>query len=244
MMNNQYVFVLAFEHIFKQNELQSLVRLQQVFEKKLPVFKEIKSFNVKIEGDVVRQEQELSGVLFQEFNNNSQLVWELKIEKNTITVSCFAENNWQKLWNQTQDYLLRTMKVIESESNRLMVCALKIVNKFLNENNQSVFSLNTPYLTPHVLNGNVGRLWHIHQGWFEQLENQVYLHTLNLSVSDENAKMVSTVVHNIQCQFIKTPLAIIEFKETLMELFFLKLHHKNKKLLTNLLTQEQLERME
>ena len=243
MVNNQYSFVLAFEHLFKQGELQSLVRLQQIFGQKLPIFKEIKTLNVNVEGDVVKQQQELSGVLFQGFKNENKLAWELKIEKNTITVSCFSENNWEKLWAQTQYFLLEIIKAIASENNRLMVCALKVVDKLLNENNQPVFDSNTPYLTAHVLNGKAGSLWHVHQGWFEQLDNQIYLHTLNLSTSDENGKIVNTIVHNIQCQFIQKPHSIIEFKETLMAIFFLKLQHKNKKVLTDLLTQAQFKRI-
>ncbi len=177
------------------------------------------------------------------FKNNGKPSWELKVENNIIEISCFAYDNWTEVWGKAKRYLLETIKTIEDDNNKLMICVLKIVDKFLsdfgNYNVGDIFLERTPYLTQNILNGENGELWHVFQGWFEQLDDKTYLHNLNLITSNENGRITTNIDHAVQCQFIKNPQLISDFKQSKLEAIFSELHNKNKEILRKLLNDTQ-----
>lgn len=241
-------FFLVFERDFSSAELQLLTRLQKTLEQKLPAFKALNAISFKVEQSAVTSSHEnFSGVLLQSFDKNDKPAWSLKVEKNIIEVSCFVYKQWDNVWEEAQHYLLESIKSIESPSNKLVVCMLKVVDKFLasagSYNIENVFSSATPYLTKNVLSEKSGQLWHVHEGWFEHLEAQTYLNALNLSTADENGTIITNIEHTVQCQFIKNPQFISEFRNKQMTDIFLSLHDKNKVMLRALLNPDQLKRI-
>ena len=242
-------FYLVFERAFNKQELQSLTRLEKVFQNEFPFFKEINIVNVQIEGDSVKNFREkISGILLQCFNDDGKPSWILKIERNIIEVSCFSYDNWTHVWQKAFQYFSETINSVESENNKIITCALKIIDKFSdsidNYSIKNVFSSDTPYLTQNVLSNKSGKLWHIHEGWFDLSgEESTYLNTLNLSTSDEETETITVIEHIIHCQFIKKPQLALEFKNSLMTEFFSNLHNKNKNVLKSLLNANQLERI-
>ena len=240
-------FILIFERSFSKNELQSLRQLKSKFKEDLPVFNEINSVNVSIEGHNIKNSNETIGFLLQSFKDNSKPSWILKIEENIIEVTCFSYDNWDAVWGKVNNYFLETLLALESDNNKLVICVLKVVDKFFNTsdnyNIKDIFNLKTPYLTQNVLNGQSGDLWHVYEGWFDELKNKTYLNALNLSTINESGSIITNIEHTVQCQFIKCPQIISEFKEVLMGEVFSSLHTKNKEALQQLLNQEQLERI-
>lgn len=237
-------FVLVFERAFNKQELLSLSRLKEVFHEDLPSYREINSIKVKlVDGTTAEQSQDISGVVLQCFKNNGKPSWELKVENNIIEISCFAYDSWTEVWGKVKRYLLETIKTIEDDNNKLMICVLKIVDKFVsdfgNYNVGDIFLERTPYLTQNILNGENGELWHVFQGWFEQLDDKTYLHNLNLITSNENGRITTNIDHAIQCQFIKNPQLISDFKQSKLEAIFSELHNKNKEILRKLLNDTQ-----
>lgn len=242
----QSSFILIFERSFDKNELQSLRRLESKFKEDLPVFNEINSVNVSIEGHNIKNSNETIGFLLQSFKDNGKPNWILKIEENMIEVTCFSYNHWEAVWGKVNNYFLETLLALDSD-NKLVICVLKVLDKFLNisdnYNIKDIFNLNTPYLTQNVLNGQSGDLWHVYEGWFDKLKNKTYLNALNLSTINESDSIITNIEHTIQCQFISSPQIISEFKDTEMKNIFILLHDKNKETLRNLLNQEQLDRI-
>ncbi len=238
-------FILIFERSFNKNELQSLRRLKSKFKEDLPVFNEIiNSVNVSIERHNIKNSNETIGFLLQSFKDNGKPSWILKIEENTIEVTCFSYDNWDAVWEKVNHYFLETLVALEND-NKLVICILIMVDKFIfdNYNIQDIFSLETPYLTQNVLNGQSGDLWHIHEGWFDKLEDKTYLNALNLSIINESNLIITNIENTIQRQFINSPQVISEFKAVLMGEVFSLLHTKNKETLKQLLSQAQLKRM-
>ena len=241
-------FFLVFERDFSSSELQLLARLQKVFEQELPAFKELSAISFNIEKNaVINSHENISGTLLQSFDENDKPAWSLKVEKNIIEVSCFTYDKWDNVWTKAQGYLSETIKSIESPSNKLVVCILKVVDKFLastdNYNIENVFNSETPYLTKNVLSETSGQLWHVHEGWFEHLETQTYLNSLNLSTIEENGTIITNIEHTVQCQFIKKPQLISEFRSEQIADIFSSLHDKNKIMLRALLNSVQLKRI-
>jgi len=141
-------FFLVFERDFSSSELQLLARLQKVFEQELPAFKELSEISFNIEKNaVINSHENISGTLLQSFDENDKPAWSLKVEKNIIEVSCFTYDKWDNVWTKAQGYLSETIKSIESPSNKLVVCILKVVDKFLastdNYNIENAFNSET-----------------------------------------------------------------------------------------------------
>ena len=240
-------FSLVFERVFNKQELLSLSRLEQFFKDDLPLFQKINSINLKlIDGISSEQSQEVSGVVLQCFKTNGKTSWELKVENNIFEVTCFEYTNWTAVWEKTQRYLLETISTLEN-NNKLLVCSLKTIDKFLSDENNylvnDIFSSDTLYLTQRILNDEKNKLWHVFQGWFEQSDTKTYLQNLNIITALEENKIVTTIDHSTQCHFFKNPQLIINFKNSELTTVFHELHEKNKEILKKLLNTTQLERI-
>lgn len=238
--------LLMFERAFSKHELQSLLRLEHALRDELPSFNQVNSVNVRIvEGKSVEQSQDISGILLQCFEKNGKPGWELKMESNIIQVSCFAYTTWNDVWAKSCRYFLETL--VAMADNRLLVCYLKIVDKFIVEHETfeiaDIFSTKTPYLTPSVLTGDSGRLWHVFQGWLRQEDDSDLLENLNILVAEESGKLAVSIDHMAQCQFFREPQSISVLTGDWLKAKFSVLHNKNKAILRNLLCSAQLARI-
>lgn len=234
-------FALVFQRPFNKHELQSLTRLEKELQGELPCYQPINSIRVQMLGDgKTEQTLEVSGALLQRFQPNGKPSWEIKVEHNTIEVSCFSYDEWSNVWQKVKMYLLETIKGVENDNNKVILCVLKIINKFSEDLSsydvKNVFSITTPYLTKNVFDKTNCKLWHVFQGWFEEAnENRAYLTNLNLITSEENGVIVTTIDHMIQRQFSKNPQVTSDLRGMLDEIFS-DLHDKNKILLQSLLS--------
>ncbi len=239
-------FVLVFARPFNKQELQSLLRLENALKDQLPSFNEINSINVRLEGGQVTPSQEMTGVLLQCFKTDGKPSIELKIESNIIEIICFSYDRWRSVWGKAKQFLLEAIKAVDSNDNKLIICVLKVVDKFLYDGDSKdykvsdIFNENTQFLTKNIISGEKARLWHIFQGWFE--ESDVILNNLNITTSDSNGKTLTTIEHDIRHQFNKNPQIISDIKERLDDVFS-SLHEKNKIVINSLLNEEQLKRI-
>jgi uncharacterized protein (TIGR04255 family) len=241
-------FVLVFERPFSKQELQCLLRLQSALEAELPSFKEINSINVRLEGEKVTPSQEITGVLLQCFKPDGKPSIELKVEGNIIEITFFTYDRWNTVWQKAKQFLLEAIKALDNETNKLVIYVLKVVDKFLYEGDAKdysildTFSESAPYLTKNIYTNKV-RIWHIFQGWFDDLleKPEVVLNNLNINTSDVNGKTLTTIEHDIRHQF-KHPQTISDKSEMLDDIFF-SLHEKNKIVIKALLNEEQKEKI-
>ncbi len=242
-------FVLVFERVFNKQEFQHLLRLENELKKDLPSFKQINGVGFRFEGGQVTpiaSSQEITGILLQCFQSNGKPSIELKIESNIIEVTCFSYDRWEIVWKKAKSFLLEVIKSVDNDDNRLVICLLKVIDKFVyegsceNYNVFNVFSENTQYLTKNIQHNKEMRLWHIFQGWFEN--SDVILNNLNINTSDANGKILTTIEHEIRHQFIKNPQIISNVKNKLDSIFS-SLHEKNKAVIRALLNEEQLKRI-
>lgn len=244
-------FVLVFERPFSKQEFQHLLRLENELKKDLPSFKQITGVGFKFEnGQVIpmASSQEITSILLQRFEPNGKPSIELKIEGNIIEVSCFSYDRWDFIWEKAKSFLLEVIKSVDNNDNKLIVCLLKVVDKFVYEGAienykvLDVFSEKNPFLTKNILDntGSTTRLWHIFQGWFE--ESEVILNNLNINTSDANGRTITTIEHEIRHQFIKEP-QVISVVTNQFDSIFSALHEKNKAIIRTLLNQDQLKRI-
>jgi hypothetical protein len=118
--------------------------------------------------------------------------------------------------------------------------ALQTVDRFMDSTEtyqiSGVLNPDSRFLTKQALES--GSLWHIHQGWFEENnQDQRCLNVLNLSTNDTPDGVSTTIDHNAQMIF-NSGKSVTHLESELADIFE-ALHNKNKDIVRELLSDEQ-----
>jgi uncharacterized protein (TIGR04255 family) len=251
-------FVLMFDREFEDQEVEALLSLEQSLKDVLPNFLRLNSVTLNVTDNApTEQMQKMSGVLMQNFQKNGKQDWILRTSENRIIVNCLAYDSWVNVWPRVRRMLLQAAQCVDSETNWVVSAALQVTDKFVYDEKPShysisdVFNPDSEFLTPRVK--NLGAMWHVFQGWFEDNpskydEDNKILHVAKLSSAYINEKLVATIDHTLQSNFSK-PLGVSNFiglenaesGSEFMNMLFKHLHDKNSELLRNILIKEQLD---
>ncbi len=262
-------FVMVFERSFFENENEALLSLEHTLKNEFQSFATIRSFNINIAGEKdeltqpsISNYQNIGGVLLQHFQSNGKPDWSLRTENEKIVVTCFDYDRWDTIWPKARNFLLRAAHVVSSETNPVTQCGMQVIDKFIytdvdrTYNIEDVFNISSPFLSKHVLDS--GKFWHIHQGWFENSllennENGKILNILNISTDYDGSNegdLNCAIDHIGQYNFDESaPIEKLIGKNyneqgtPLLNELFLELHINNKKILENLLSEEQLKKI-
>lgn len=249
-------FVLVFAREFEECEVEALLSLEQSLKDSLPSFLKTNAVTLNVTDNApAEHSQKLSGVLLQKFQGNGKPEWALRASENRIIVNCLKYDNWDNVWPKARQFLLRAAQCVASDTNGVLQAIFQVIDKFIYDERPATYSIgdvfnpDSEFLTPRVK--KAGEMWHIFQGWFEQNgfkadEIDAILHVAKLSSSNISEKLIATIDHTIQANFIK-PLGVSnfigvgitengsEFANTL----FKELHDKNVKMLRDVLSHEQ-----
>lgn len=236
-------FVIVFDRTFTEKEENKLLKLQEDLKKDLPLFSQDVLIGTKIENEIiVTQDVKKSGIKLQKIEPNGKIGWSLHILGNQIIITCKSYDRWDKVWTKVEKYLNNTVKLLELKDLSVSAVVLQYIDRFTESASgkyklENVFSKETEYLTQHTK--NVGKLWHVHQGWFETgvSAKEKVLHVLNLGTTEHLKKILTTIDHALQLQFIEKPKNAKEFFDSKKEYkkVFDSLHRKNKDIIKSLL---------
>lgn len=241
-------FAIVFNREFNEKEQNKLLGLQKVFEKDLPQFSQDMLVDTKIESEtVIKQDVKKSGIRLQKIEADGKISWVLHILSNQIIITCSSYDRWNNVWNNVDKYLKESVKLLDLADINVNAVVLQYIDKFTENNGKkynvkNVFNSETEYLTSNVK--NIGKLWHVHQGWFEDVPNkEKILHVLNLGTIDNSEKILTTIDHSLRLQFVEKPKVAKKFfdKNKEYKKTFELLHEKNKNLLKSLLNKKQCE---
>jgi len=237
-------FIVVFEHPFEANIIAALPGLHAKLKGDYPVFNPTNTMEVRVEGADVSQNAVLSGGLFQSLLPDRRPSWTLRVQDNTIVVSCTDYKRWGDVSTKALNHIKAAITFVNSETNAVSNVIYQIVYRFVADsqdkyNINQVFQVQSPYLTAQVV--NAGRLWHVYQGWFEDKEkfNGKLLNVLNLSTAENPVGITTTIDHAAHLRF-SSPKAIGEFDDIFIRNAFDELHKCNKSIIRNLLTSDQL----
>lgn len=176
--------------------------------------------------------------------------WEAELVRQSFSITCFTYTRWDDVAGRACSMFGRTLHKMQAISNplQLAACVLTVVDKFVHQSAEcdhpidDVFDANCEFLTPQSRKS--GRLWHVHQGWFESAGDQRShraLHTLNLSSRLEKEDLVTTIEHSAHTQYLEgfkflTNSADV-INDSLLESFH-SLHIRNKEILRQSLSIE------
>ena len=197
-------------------------------------------------GEVSQKIGVTSGGLLQNLLPDGRPSWTLRVEGNTIVVSCTDYKRWDDISAKALGHIKAAIAFVNNDTNAVSSLIHQIVDRFVTANKDEynigqVFNTQSPYLTGQAL--KAGNFWHVFQGWFE--DRQVFsgklLNVLNLSTADNPASITitTTIDHAAHLRF-SSPKAIGEFDNEFTRKAFDELHECNKSIIKQLLTSDQL----
>jgi uncharacterized protein (TIGR04255 family) len=240
-------FSCVFDRPFSKTSINALMTLKETFKEEYPVFSttNIVSMRIEQENTPPQTTQSLSGVSLQ-ILKEGQLTpaWSLRADGNVVVVSCFVYNRWTPESEKALRDLTKVINVVAEDRNTVNHIALQTVDRFVGGGRNDykinqVFNSNSKFLTRQTQNS--GPLWHIYQGWFDELEGSKnrLLHNLNLSTNETPHGIITTIDHNAQHFFVPSAAASDLANEQYLSTIFNKLHSYNKQIVTDLLTKKQ-----
>lgn len=115
--------------------------------------------------------------------------WTLRVDGHRIIVACSEYSSWDKVSGQAKELLFKALKKIDVQPNPVVEVVLQCVDKFetedANTTAKDVFDTDSIYLTKHVIE-NGGSSWHIHQGWFKDIDEIQAKLLNNLNINTYN----------------------------------------------------------
>jgi len=247
---NSAIFMLKFNREFSQEENKAMVGIAEVLKDDLPKVNELKKFSLNIDATKQKQsgEFETSGLSLQSFRPDGTPAWELQVMHDAVVATCRTYTSWTKEKETAIKYLKTVLHVLEhsGSDNLISGVTLQITDRFIEPNFVSydlgeVFNNESPYLTKNAL--TQGALWHVFQGWFDDMNGAFDGRCLNiLNISTNLTKdHTSNIEYSIQDQISEPQQAAVFNQEAdYLNSIFDNLHEKNKIVIKELLCNKQL----
>jgi len=237
-------FVITFEQPFSPLACENFLGLQESFSEEFPTFNRTMNVEIKVTDEKpIEQSEHLNGIVMQKTRENGQPEWQLRAQGNSIIATCFHYDRWNIESKKAVNHLLKMVSSVEQD-NPVALIALQTVDRFMDNAEayhiSGVLNPDSRFLTKQALES--GSLWHVHQGWFEQpSKDQKCLNVLNLSTTDTPDGISTIIDHNSQIIF-NAGKSTAHLERELADVFEV-LHENNKKIVRELLSDEQKEKI-
>jgi uncharacterized protein (TIGR04255 family) len=177
--------------------------------------------------------------VWQKFSPSGKVEHELRFEPQSIVYVCTVYNGWEKTIAGVLDDFGSLCSNLEDK--KIEKIALQITDKFLLDESEQVtdnlFMSSSCYLTER--SKSAGKLWHVHQGWFDEthadfkLLNVLNLGSLELMGTD---KIHVIIDHTCEVRFSEHK----DIDHNMLKTNFNLAHDKNVLVLKGLLTTDML----
>lgn len=248
-------FVVVFEREFDAAELQALLGLELALKDDFPSFDKMNKLQVNLDGQKgglgpsgVTGSIDFNGVLLQRFTSDGKRDWAIQVSGNTVVVSCYNYDSWLNESKKALHYIRESLKAIRTLGNPVVMIVLQTIDHFISSLPDDsagvyqigdVFDPKSPYLTQQAT--QAGQLWHVFQGWFDDMNDLggKCLHVLNISNTNQGDKLLAIVDHAAQLQFAARPTIDEAIYSEKLQQIFDKLHELNKDIIRGLLCETQ-----
>jgi uncharacterized protein (TIGR04255 family) len=248
-------FVVTFSRMLNEQELERIMGLKETLKNDLPIANQLQSINIVINDESKKTEQSatstFSGLALQaKTTDDLNIGWELRIDGNSIRVTCREYDRWHNVWPKALKFIKECFVFLDSSNLAIEHFGCQIIDKFVyQENPEDAYSISdilnkdAEYLSDK-LRTQKKQAWHINQGWFDDPFDKTYSRWLNqLTVMSGfvNDKLTTTINHIGQATF-ENPIPIAQVHAgkanttTLIESTFDEFHKRNKLILDTLLS--------
>ncbi|MGB3212978.1 MAG: TIGR04255 family protein [Desulforhopalus sp.] len=237
------VFTITLQKEMSKHSVDALMTLKESLKEQYPVFNTVNRLAVRIEKDLVQNEvQTVSGVNLQQQDGHGKVLWTLRASDDSVAVSCFDYERWEKISDRAFKNLLFVLSVIADDQNPITTIGLQYVDRFVGQADNyklnQVFNTKSRFFTKQTMQS--GSLWHIYQGWFQEIEGYdgKHLNVLNLSTNDTQLGLITTIDHTSRIHFSQL-IPVTHITEEFVSPLYQLLHDCNKSILIDLLNAKQ-----
>ena len=243
-------FVVGYEQEFSREVVDSLKALKETMAGSYPVFSTAARMEILVKNNTMTtSSNEVSGIFMQSLADNGKPAWTLRAQNNNIVVTCHGTNytTWRGVSSKAIADLKTVATIVADNQNPFSFVALQVVDRFIQVEKDSyaigqVFNPESKYLTKMAC--EAGKLWHVHQGWFQDVlgeESTNSLNVLKISTNDTPPGILTTIDHNSKISLSPPKQADESANDALLATLFDQLHGNNKEIVTDLLNVSQRE---
>lgn len=242
------VFGVNFGRGWTHNEIAQVKNSHHLWRDMLPRMSDIQGVDVTIGADgELTKNASLPGVMFDRFNPDGTVSWRLAIRDNSIIVNCLSYDRWLPVSQQALELMRNVARIGAAHNKQIGTVFLQYIDQFNWVGESRDYDLSKLFqLDGRVLPTSLAeksKLWHIHQGWFEDLNAPLKSKTLNkvdLSGLQNEEKRYIVRLDNLLQSTIEPaqPAADLEHEKSWITDTFDVLHEMNKDTLRAFLTPE------
>lgn len=249
-------FIVTFARMLNEQELERIMGLKETLKNDLPIANQLQSINIIINDESKKTEQSatstFSGLSLQaKTADDLNIGWELRIDGNSIRVTCREYDRWHNVWPKALKFIKECFVFLDSSNLAIEHFGCQIIDKFVYQDNpeeayfiSDILNKDSEYLSNKLRTQNK-QAWHINQGWFDDPIDTTYSRWLNqLTVMSGfvNDKLTTSINHIGQATFENPiPIAQVLVKKenatTLIKSTFDEFHKRNKLILDTLLSE-------
>lgn len=246
----EVVFGFRLSRPWSTADLEKLAANHVNWKAKLPKISRHEFQQIMI-GEGVKQAISLPGgpgISFEKYQPNGDLAWRLRCEGDSIYVNCLEYSRWSQIWPETSNIMKDVFEVIGIEKVSIAGTLLQYIDVFDWDSSPSeynVFQLlnrNSDFIPESV--NNYGLAWHLHQGWFTQLNEPLpgrLLHKAHFDALPQNEAGIPTVRLDTLLRYDfdgVTSSKNFSGESSLLDQVFVEMHKKHKTLLLDFLNKE------
>lgn len=257
------VVFIQFAPDFPVQAIRKLMEVEHELKEELPKVSPINRIETTLErGEDGPKGQFIErpvGIELQRIRPDGSVEWMLRTTENIIAVHCLDYSTWGDVWGRAREYFHKTFGRIEGESNFVISIGLKYIDRFLYEGTKEeydsslLFKKDTDLISKKSFLATP--LWHCHSGWFDESFDAVdavkgdLLNQLNVDSSYANVsgqkRYITTIEHNAIIRIegqdnghLRSITEKTDAKDSCLDQLMDKLHNTNKKVLSNLLSEQ------
>lgn len=183
------------------------------------------------------------GVIFAYVRPDSSSTWLMNAFASSLSVECPLYSRWAKIWPEAQTLLSKAIEVI-FESQEIVVSAVELTVKDVFVTTSHNYELRdllreSGFSAPIIFRSKP--VWHSHVGWFEYSGETRTLNNLDLDAVPRSQGEIEFNINHLQRIQIPPPqgntAAVLEHIAENMN----SLHGNNKKMITQILSDEMLQ---
>lgn len=237
--------VLIFNEEIGGEKLKELAHLNEDMADTYPKASKKTSLNVNIDDGTPSTKKVFAGWTLEAPNPDSSEVidWQLEIESNRIVIRCFNYSGWTEFSEKAIDSLANVCHSVKCEGIGLQEVGVQFVDRFNWDLSKEQYSLEKffkprcDYFPKNLLRHQTP-LWHVFQGWKENIDGNGYIENINLSTNHaEDSPHLTEIVHIVRC--VESEGGVLERISTdALRVIAKRAHDLNKELLHELLSEE------
>jgi len=184
---------------------------------------------------------------FEVYQSNGQLARKLTAEESVVSVTEYAYERWDDFKGIAFYQLQQMMEVMQVPLSGVAALTLQYVDIFTNKCNREEYKIHelVPEGCPYIPADFAARgpFWHLHQGWFEILDNDRLLNRIHIDAAENPVPGYFVKYDHILKLDVIPPNGSTKVSWDQIYDAYEKLHIKNKEVLKKFLVDDMQERI-